>query len=56
MFRFDESEHLQGGMRKYFEEVSALLISGPADQQALGRINERYGVVMVGPHLEAEGH
>ncbi len=45
-----------GGMSKYFEESSALLTSEPVDQQALGRVNERYGVVMVGPPLEEEGH
>jgi mannose-6-phosphate isomerase-like protein (cupin superfamily) len=45
-----------GGMSKYFEEISAILMSEPVDQQALGRVNERYGVVIVGPPLEEEGH
>jgi mannose-6-phosphate isomerase-like protein (cupin superfamily) len=44
-------ETFPGGIRKYFEEVSAILTSESADQQALGRVNERYGVVMVGPPL-----
>jgi mannose-6-phosphate isomerase-like protein (cupin superfamily) len=43
-----------GGMSKYFEEVSAIMASGPADQQALQRVNEQYGIVMVGPPLEGE--
>ena len=44
------------GMRKYFEEISPLLMSESPDQQALERANERHGVVFVGPPLEAEGH
>ncbi len=41
-------------VRQYFEEVSAVLRSQPVDQQALHRIEERYGVTIVGPPLEAE--
>lgn len=48
-----------GGMSKYFEEVSAIVMSrpatsGPPDQQALQRVDEKYGVVVVGPPLEGE--
>jgi len=48
-----------GGMSKYFEEVSAIVASGPGtsgppDQQALQRVDEKYGVVVVGPPLEGE--
>jgi mannose-6-phosphate isomerase-like protein (cupin superfamily) len=41
-------------MRQYFEEVSAALRAQPVDQQALHSIEERYGVIIVGPPLEAE--
>ncbi|MBV9689629.1 MAG: cupin domain-containing protein [Ktedonobacteraceae bacterium] len=44
-----------GGMSKFFKEISPILTSEPADQQALERINERYGVVIVGPPLAEEG-
>lgn len=47
-------ETFPGGLRKYFEEVSSLLMSGSADQQALDRVNERHGVVFVGPPLTDE--
>lgn len=49
-------ETFPGGIRKYFEESSAVLMSEPVDQQALERVNERYGVVFVGPPLAEEGH
>jgi glyoxylate utilization-related uncharacterized protein len=46
-----------GGMSKYFKEVSAIVASGPPDQQALQRVDEKYGIVVIGPPLsEAEGH
>lgn len=50
-----------GGMSKYFEEVSAIVASGPVtsgppDQQALQRVDEKYGVVVVGPPLQGEAH
>lgn len=43
-----------GRMRQYFEEASALLRSQPVDQQALHRVNKRYGVIEVGPPLSGE--
>ncbi|MBO0789712.1 MAG: cupin domain-containing protein [Ktedonobacteraceae bacterium] len=43
-----------GGMRQYFEEVGALFRAEPVDQPALQRVNERYGIIEVGPPLEAE--
>ena len=46
-----------GGMSKYFKEVSAIVASGPPDQQALQRVDEEYGIAVIGPTLsEAEGH
>lgn len=42
---------LPGGMHKYFEEISPLLMSESADQQALDSVNERHGIVFVGPPL-----
>jgi len=43
-----------GGMRQYFEEVGAVLMSEPVDQQALHRVDERYGIIEVGPPLQGE--
>ena len=43
-----------GRMRQYFEEVGAVLMSEPVDQQALHRVDERYGIIEVGPPLQAE--
>src|SRR5947209_17525203 len=43
-----------GGMRQYFEEVGAVLRSEPVDQQALHRVDERYGIIPVGPPLQGE--
>src|SRR5690242_14111724 len=43
-----------GGMRQYFEEVGAVLLSEPVDQQALHRVDERYGIIAVGPPLQGE--
>ena len=40
------------GMNKYFAEVSTIFASQPPDQQALQRVNEKYGIVEVGPPLE----
>jgi quercetin dioxygenase-like cupin family protein len=48
-------ETFPAGMRKYFEEISSFLTSEPVDQQALGHVNERYGLEMVGPPLAEEG-
>ena len=50
-----------GGMSKYFKEVSAIVASGPVtsgppDQQALQRVDEKYGIVVVGPPLAGEAH
>ena len=44
-------------MSKYFKEVSAIVASGPVtsgppDQQALQRVDEKYGIVVVGPPLK----
>ncbi len=44
-------------MSKYFEEVSVVVASGPVtsgppDQQALQRVDECYGVEVVGPPLQ----
>jgi mannose-6-phosphate isomerase-like protein (cupin superfamily) len=41
-----------GNMRQYFEDVIAVGVSESADQQALLQVNERYGVIVVGPPLE----
>ncbi|GLV60134.1 hypothetical protein KDH_69570 [Dictyobacter sp. S3.2.2.5] len=43
-----------GRMRPYFEEVGAVLMSEPVDQQALRRVGERYGIIEVGPPLQGE--
>ncbi len=48
-------EAFPAGMRKFFEETSAILMSEPVDQQALRLVNERYGIEIVGPPLEEEG-
>ncbi|QBD78097.1 cupin domain-containing protein [Ktedonosporobacter rubrisoli] len=40
-----------GEMRKYFEEVGEALRSEPANHEALQHVNERYGIVEVGPPL-----
>lgn len=48
-------EAFPGGIRKYFEETSAILRSEPVDQQALERVNERHGIEVVGPPLADEG-
>lgn len=45
-----------GGMRQYFEEVGTVLLSEPVDQQALQRVDERYGITVVGPPLQEEEH
>ncbi len=50
-----------GGMSKYFKEVSAIVASGPVtsgppDQQALQRVNEKYGIVVIGPPLKGEAN
>ena len=44
-----------GGMRQYIEEVGAVLQAVPVDQQALQRVDEKYGIIAVGPPLPAEG-
>jgi mannose-6-phosphate isomerase-like protein (cupin superfamily) len=49
-------ETFPDGIRKYFEETSAILMSEPVDQQALERVNARHGIVFVGPPLAEEGH
>jgi mannose-6-phosphate isomerase-like protein (cupin superfamily) len=41
-------------VRQYFEETAALLRSQPVDEQALHRVTERYGVILVGPPLSGE--
>lgn len=42
-----------GGMSKYFEEVDAIATAGPLDPQKIAPIDKRYGIVVVGPPLEA---
>lgn len=39
-------------MDKYFEEVSVIFASQPPDQQALQRVNAKYGIMEVGPPLQ----
>ena len=39
-------------MRQYFEEAGAVLRSEPVDQQALQRVDAKYGIIAVGPPLE----
>ncbi len=41
-----------GKMRQYFEEVGEVFRSKPVDQQALRRVDERYGIIEVGPPLQ----
>jgi mannose-6-phosphate isomerase-like protein (cupin superfamily) len=41
-------------VRQYFEETTALLRSQPVDEQALHRVTERYGVILLGPPLSGE--
>jgi mannose-6-phosphate isomerase-like protein (cupin superfamily) len=43
-----------GGMRQYFEEVGAVLRAEPVDQQALQSVDEKYGIIAVGPPLQGE--
>lgn len=49
-------ETFPGGIRKYFEEISPILMSEPVDQQALEHVSEQHGIVFVGPPLAAEEH
>ena len=44
-----------GNMRQSFEEVGVVFQSEPVDQQALRRVDEKYGIIAVGPPLAAEG-
>jgi hypothetical protein len=43
-----------GGMHQYFEEIGAVLQAVPLGQQALRRVDEKYGIIAVGPPLAAE--
>ncbi len=43
-----------GRMRQYFEEVGVVVRSEPVDQQALHIVDERYGIIAVGPPLAGE--
>lgn len=43
-----------GQMRAFFEDLNSVVVADPTDQEGIDRVNQRHGVVVVGPPIRPQ--